>query len=152
MTQAILSRTLTVLSLLSSYYHIKTIKVLWEILMNSCILFSLEVCFTEKASSNILSSTHMSGRTFISFVSPHSTPCSALTHRLCLAGCRRRPSERDLGSSKTDVDVFIMAVTAAQGPFNTQAYLAVFNAGVVLGLGPVCQTEVRGGHQRGSSV
>lgn len=66
MTQAILSRTLTLLSLLSSYYHIKTMKVLWETLMNSCILFSLEVCFTEKASSNILSSTHMSGRTFIS--------------------------------------------------------------------------------------
>lgn len=45
-----------------------------------------------------------------------------------------------------------MAVTAAQGPFNTQAYLALFNAGEVLGLGPVCQTEVRGGHRCGSSV
>lgn len=72
----------------------ETMKVLWEAQMKSSMLCSSEVYFTEKAGSNSLSSAHTSGRIFISFVSFTPQPCGALTHRLCLAGCQRRQSER----------------------------------------------------------
>lgn len=36
----------------------------------------------------------------------------------------RGVSHRDSSSSRTDVDVFITAVTAAQGPFSTQTFLS----------------------------
>lgn len=65
-----------------------------ESLMKSCVLCSIEESLTEEASSNSSSSAHMSGRTFISAVSFTLHPCSALTYRLHLAECQRRPSER----------------------------------------------------------
>lgn len=79
--------------------------------------------FTDEASSNSLSCTHTSCRT-------STSPCvlhyalSASPVWLPAGAVRQRGST----SVKADVDVFIRAVTAAQDPFNTPAYLALFHA------------------------
>lgn len=92
------------------------------------------VWFTDEASSNSLSCAYMSGRTPV--------PPRVLHYTLSAgpvwlpAGAIR---QRGLTSLKADVNVFIRAAAAAQSPFNTAAYLALFHARcIVEGLCPHC--------------